>query len=285
MLDRPNVENVRPTSRVGGRVESPETIFRKRLPSVFSAFYVHRWDWTQVASMLLRARPTLVRLSFFYSRCYFTEVYKRVAQNERVNIRSKGGVNRVEIVLPLKFYPCSFPGQSSGSGKTPLLSFLGLRLRSSILTRANGTTNASFDAKLPLSTATASSPEGLSSQPDARSAMERRWRELIRILAIKKGGGGGKSTRSLSKRGFVAWAMTKWVSNSIDRRLEGRLKNRSRLNEETFASFFINIPSRWAFLYENKLHPRNSLSSFLSPNKSTFQVVIPPFFKSHSFYA
>lgn len=174
MLDRPNVENVWPTSRVGGRVESPETIFRKRLPSVFSAFYVHRWDWTQVASMLLRARPTLVQLSFFYSRCYFTEVYKRVAQNERVNIRSKGGVNRVEIVLPLKFYPCSFPGQSSGSGKTPLLSFLGLRLRSSILTRANGTTNASFDAKLPLSTATASSPEGLSSQPDARSAMERR---------------------------------------------------------------------------------------------------------------
>lgn len=158
MLDRPNVENVRPTSRVGGRVESPETIFRKRLPSVFSAFYVHRWDWIQVASMLLRARPTLVQSS------YFTEVYKRVAQNERVNIRSKGGVNRVEIVLPLKFYPCSFPGQSSGSGKTPLLSFLGLRLRSSILTRANGTTNASFDAKLPLSTATASSPEGLSSQ-------------------------------------------------------------------------------------------------------------------------
>lgn len=162
-----------PTSRVGGRVESPEAIFRKRLPSVFSAFCVHRWDWIQVASMLLRARPTLVQLSFFYSRCYFT-VYKRVAQNERVNIRSKGGVNRVEIVLPLKFYPCSFPGQSSGSGKTPLLSFLGLRLRSSILTRANGTTNASFDAKLPLSTATASSPEGLSSQPDARSAMERR---------------------------------------------------------------------------------------------------------------
>lgn len=174
MLDRRNVENVWPTSRVGGRVKSPEAIFRKRLPSAFSAFYVHRWDWIQVASMLLRARPTLVQLSFFYSRSYFTEVYKRVAQNERVNIRSKGGVNRVEIVLPLKFYPCSFPGQSSGSGKTPLLSFLGLRLRSSILTRANGTTNASFDAKLPLSTATASSPEGLSSQPDARSAMERR---------------------------------------------------------------------------------------------------------------
>lgn len=242
MLDRRNVENVRPTSRVGGRVESPETIFRKRLPSVFSAFYVHRWDWIQVASMLLRARPTLVQSS------YFTEVYKRVAQNERVNIRSKGGVNRVEIVLPLKFYPCSFPGQSSGSGKTPLLSFLGLRLRSSILTRANGTTNASFDAKLPLSTTTASSPEGLSSQPDARSAMERRWRELIRILAIKKGGGGGKSTRSLSKRGFVAWAMTKWVSNSIDRRLEGRLKNRSRLSEETFASFFYKHPFEVRFL-------------------------------------